>query len=265
MKRFYLFNKDKDMTDVRFLELFQTLVSVITECGGEIGHNPVGILAALKDKGGGLESATPTELDEAKSTAKERYLAVAILSAADKSRYRKLTEKLGNDYTKGSNHYPKTVTEAYNLILNYQWSRPGGRVYNDTDGVAFTNVESKRPPRPRVTPPDIVTVKCYNCNEKGHYSNECLDNFPDEEPTKETEKGKGTTDGLTTTMTVDEDKPTTYDNWEEFNFHQSNRKVKLKWILLDNCSTTDIFCNTKTANGHPALPSNSQNPLQRRD
>jgi hypothetical protein len=46
-------------------------------------------------------------------------------------------------------------------------------------------------------------------------------------------------------MTVDEDKPTTNDNWEEFNFHQSNHKVNSAWILLDNCSTAYIFCNKK--------------------
>jgi hypothetical protein len=34
MKRFYLLSQGKDMTDARFLESFQTLVSVITECGG---------------------------------------------------------------------------------------------------------------------------------------------------------------------------------------------------------------------------------------
>jgi hypothetical protein len=50
MKRFYLFNQGKDMTDARFLESFHTLISVITECGGEIGHNPVGISATLKEK-----------------------------------------------------------------------------------------------------------------------------------------------------------------------------------------------------------------------
>jgi hypothetical protein len=25
-----------------------------------------------------------------------------------------------------------------------------------------------------------------------------------------------------------------YDNWEEFNLHQSNRKVNPAWIFLDN-------------------------------
>jgi hypothetical protein len=59
MKRFYLFNQNKEMMNAKFLKKNQTLVLVITECGGEIGHNPRGILRALKEKGGGLASATP--------------------------------------------------------------------------------------------------------------------------------------------------------------------------------------------------------------
>jgi hypothetical protein len=183
MKRFYLFNQNKDMTNVKFLKTFQTLVSVITECGGEIGHNPRGILRALTEKGGGLASATPNELDEAKSTAKERYLAVAMLSACDNSRYNRLSEELENDYTKGSNHYPKTVTEAYNLIVNYRQSKSIVRIYNDSEGVAFVNVDANRQPRDRQFR-DIEKVKCYNCNKKGHYSDEC----PDKEPEKEKDK-----------------------------------------------------------------------------
>jgi hypothetical protein len=48
MKRFYLFNQNREMMNAEFLEMFQTLVSVITECGGEIGHNPRGIIRALQ-------------------------------------------------------------------------------------------------------------------------------------------------------------------------------------------------------------------------
>jgi hypothetical protein len=65
---------------------------VITECGGEIGHNPKGILIALKEKGGGVASATPKELNEAKATAKGCYLAMAMLSACDNSWYNRLSE-----------------------------------------------------------------------------------------------------------------------------------------------------------------------------
>jgi hypothetical protein len=178
--RFYFFKQNKEMPNAKFLETFQTLTSVITECGGEIGHNPAGILTALKEKGGGPASATPDEIAVAKATAKERYLAVAMLSAADNSSYSKLNEDLENDYTKGSNHYPKTVTEAYNLIVNYRQAHPSRRLYSDTEGVAFTNVEStKQPTRrpPTVTPPDIAKIKCYNCNKMGHYYNECPKNL----------------------------------------------------------------------------------------
>jgi hypothetical protein len=117
-------------------------------------------------------------------------------------------------------------------------------VYNDADGVAFANVESAKPSRPRASgtrheaPPYIAAIKCYNFNKMGHYSNECPNKDPVKE--KEKEKEKTTKDGLTATMTVDD--ASDYDNWEDFNFHQSNHKVNPTWILLDNCSTTDIYC-----------------------
>jgi hypothetical protein len=50
---------------------------------------------------------------------------------------------------------------------------------------------------------------------------------------------------MAVTMMADEGAAYNYDNWEEFNFHQSNLKVNPAWILLDNCSTTDMFCNKK--------------------
>jgi hypothetical protein len=246
MKRFYLFNQHREMTKAKFLETFQTLVSVITECGGEIGHHPRGILRALKEKGGGISSATPKEFDEAKATAKEGYLAVAMLSVCDASRYNKLSEEIKNDYTKGSNHYPKTVTEAYNLIVDYRQSKPAGRIYNDSEGVAFTNVDANRQLRERQSR-DIGKVKCYNCNKKGHYSNDYPDKHPykkkEKEKEKEKEKQKQTKEGMNATMMAEETPAYGYDNWEEFNFHQSDHKVNPAWILLDNCSTTAIFCN----------------------
>jgi hypothetical protein len=170
-----------------------------------------------------------------------------MLSAADNSRYSKLNEDMENDYTKGINHYPKTITEAYNLIVNYRQTRPSGRVYNDAEGVVSTNVESTKPSRPRApgtrhkAPPDIATIKYYNCNNMGHYSNECPTKDPLKE--KEKEKEKKTKDGLTATMIVGD--ANDYTNWEEFNFHQSDRKVNPAWIIFDNCSTTDILCNKK--------------------
>jgi hypothetical protein len=79
------------------------------------------------------------------------------------------------------------------------------------EGVVITNVETTRPER------DITKVKCYNCNKKGHYSNEC--------PNKDSGTEKGVKEALAATLTIDEDNANDYDNWEEFSFHQSNCKV----------------------------------------
>jgi hypothetical protein len=60
-----------------------------------------------------------------------------------------------------------TVTDAYNLLVNYKQTQPSRRVFNDSEGVAFTTVENTRAPHP-----DKATIKCFACNKMEHYSNE---------------------------------------------------------------------------------------------
>jgi hypothetical protein len=97
MKRFYLFNQNREMTSNKFLETFQTLISVITECGGEIGHNPTGIIRALKEKGRGLASATPRNLMKQKQQRRNVtspwlcYPRETILATTDLARSSKTT------------------------------------------------------------------------------------------------------------------------------------------------------------------------------
>jgi hypothetical protein len=84
--------------------------------------------------------------------------------------------------------------------------KPSGCIFNDSEVAAFANVETTRPER------DITKVKCYKCNNK------------------DLDKEKGITEAITATMTIDEDNANDYDNWEEFSFHQSNRKVSMDLI-----------------------------------
>ena len=48
------------------------------------------------------------------------YLALAFLMGSDQSRFGRLLEKLENDFTTGNDSYPKTLTDAYNMLLEWK-------------------------------------------------------------------------------------------------------------------------------------------------
>ncbi len=112
------------------------------------------------------------------TASKDAYLACAFLLEADRNRYGKLIEDLENDYIQGQDCYPKTVTAGYNLLVHWKQNpqnlmrvlgTTGGNGVafanrGDEDATALTNVGGKR---------DKSGITCFNCNEKGHYSNKC--------------------------------------------------------------------------------------------
>jgi hypothetical protein len=136
----------REMTNAHFLEKFNTNVSIVEKYGGDVGIDAAAINAELVEVGVvDVGLATEVERLAAQAQAKEKYLAVAFLNASDNSRYGKLLEDLENDFTKGTNNYPKTLTSAYNLMVNYKnYHKPASRIYNDSDGVAFANVQKEK-------------------------------------------------------------------------------------------------------------------------
>jgi hypothetical protein len=139
--QFYKFYQTKDMSNAIFLENFQTLISVVEDYGGEIGVDPSGAKKELVAEGIDVENVSEESKCKAMAKAKNRYLAMTMLAAADFTRYSCLLEDLDNDYTKGDGNYPHTITDAYNLIINYRQARPAARIYHDAEGVAFANIE----------------------------------------------------------------------------------------------------------------------------
>ena len=86
---------------------------------------------------------------EARVRAKNKALAIAFLKRSDKARDGQLLWDLKNQYSSGTDQYPKTVTEAYNLLVSYKKTentrpvrhggnnrnnlRPGGGNHKDSD------------------------------------------------------------------------------------------------------------------------------------
>jgi hypothetical protein len=108
------------------------------------------------------------ETKQSSDVARSKFIAMASLYTVDKQRYGKLLDELENDFTKGTDNYPDSVTKAYNLVVNHKGQqRVVSRLFNDSEAVSFANVDGKK------APPDIATIKCYTCQKMGHYANEC--------------------------------------------------------------------------------------------
>ncbi len=83
--------------------------------GGDIGED-IG-----EDKQLTMAVASEEEIAISKKFARDAYLACTFLLHDDRNRYGTLIEDLVTDFVQGQDHYPRTVTSAYNLLI--QWKQ----------------------------------------------------------------------------------------------------------------------------------------------
>ena len=117
-----------------YYESFKELISVLESYGGKL-HDP--------------EEAAPVSANienlasdaERESFMRHRYCATLFLRNADKHRYEQLRTDLSNDFSKGRDEYPTSLTEAHQLLLTYKARGPvkwndgsGGRGGRSEDG-----------------------------------------------------------------------------------------------------------------------------------
>jgi hypothetical protein len=78
-------------------------------------------------------------------------------------------EDLENLFTQGSDKYPKTVAEAYNLLINWKQNPQNYmRVVDNThDGTMFVTAGTD------IGESAGFTGKCWICKQSGHRKNEC--------------------------------------------------------------------------------------------
>jgi hypothetical protein len=159
-QRFFLNHQDRNMSVANYREKFMNLIEVLEHSGGSI-HEEALVEEALGNVT--ASAATPEQLKDAMKKAREEFMACAFLLGADRNRYGKLVEDLENSYIQKHDIYPKTLNDAYNLLLHWKHDarnqiRATG---TDSEGVAFVQTT------------DTSQVTCYLCKKKGHYANKC--------------------------------------------------------------------------------------------
>ena len=127
------FHQSEHMSNSDYLEKLWDLVEVYEHQGGEPRISKARVDTLLVDP----ELADDDERTEAKTKAKEEYLAVLLLTKSDPKRYATLVTEVENAYTRGQNGYPTTVSGAYDMLVNYKNPNHALRMQNQDTGIAF--------------------------------------------------------------------------------------------------------------------------------
>jgi hypothetical protein len=275
MERFIRLHQGRHQSLASYLESFKNCSDVLDYMTVKVGVSENGLKAELTrmtDEFGTsltLASANRSEIGTARSSVKESFMAVKFLAGADKARYGTVIQDLENDFTKKDDKFPKTVVDAYNLLMHWKHT-PAPTHGTPNHGVAFT-VDGNEDATTLTNYGDGSDDRgrgggrggrgrggrggrggggrgsgygrgnCHRCGEAGHYAAECPNELPSQREDETAEQ---------LLMAGVEN-----DEYEEVNFmfHQQgcdesqyaggNKCISREWILLDNQSTVDVFCN----------------------
>jgi hypothetical protein len=92
-----------------------------------------------------------------------------FLAGADKARFETLIENLNNSYLAGNDQYPVSLDGTLSLLSHYQGHR-GGEHMDDGKNVSRETSFAQRKPRKAQ---QLARIRCWNCNEYGHYQSDC--------------------------------------------------------------------------------------------
>jgi hypothetical protein len=124
------------LPDSEYYQSFKDKIETADWLGATIGEKPDLIAAKLATIVAVPDAPTDAERATAVSAVKDAYLAHLFLINNDNKQYAALMCDIENDYTRGNDTYPDTLSSAYNFIINYVAPRTTSR-HPDDGGMAY--------------------------------------------------------------------------------------------------------------------------------
>ena len=229
---FITMRQGNDESDSAYLKRFRVNVDTLCSAGGQhILCSPDLIETADKD------NITERE----KETEENKFKAIVFLKRSDPTRYGSFLTELQNSAHLGRDEYPVSETVAMDLMVRRSGvfsssliqqvgrngtrngSRPGrGRGYNFAQ-ISGRGPGNNRPPAGTVLVAGVdgrtCNVLCFNCHTWGHYADHCPNASGNRQGTNLIQYG--------------------------YNFTQGDSGIPREWLLLDTCSTDNVFNNCR--------------------
>ena len=118
-RQFFLLSQGRN-TVGEYYDQFKNQTDVLSHIGAGIGEDVAIMRQVLRSQGINVDEATDAQEEAAEAEGTQWYLTLAFLMGSDCSRFGWLLEKLENDFTAGNDNYPKTLTDAYNMLLEWK-------------------------------------------------------------------------------------------------------------------------------------------------
>jgi hypothetical protein len=174
--------KQGNSTSNEWYERFNTKVEVAKSVGVSFNFKTIWEYCAMEAHKATYAMLRPDEQEAVKVSARERFLLYALIKTSN-FKHDKIKDDLSDDYSKGSDNYPQTRSQALMLMDHYSKTPTA---ITTLEGTAFVQSDKKKKKggnkakKPKA-PKDSKDFdkewwkdkECYRCGKKGHPASAC--------------------------------------------------------------------------------------------